>query len=384
MKILIINYEHPPLGGGGGVCTKTLARELVAQGHTVHIVTTGRRDLPSFENEDGVEVYRVPVLGRSELKTASMISMLTFPLTSIPKAFLLAWKHRYDVINTHFYAPTGPTGLIVSLLSFIPNYLYLHGADVYDPSRMDNTPAGKGMVSFLLRLSARIQSVMAKSLACQSSNTEENIHTYITKRPVRRIPLPFTPPLHPEVSRAQMNLRDDRFYLISAGRVIPRKGYTWLLDAMKDLPDDIELLLLGDGPELPRLKEQARTLGIDHRVHFLGYVESEEEKYRYYTAADMYVLSSLHEGMGIVLQEAMEFGLPIVATNHGGQVDLVTHEENGLLVPPADALLLRDAVMRLYEDPLLRKKFSDANRSRITRYYSSSIATEFLRWFSED
>ena len=64
LKILIVNYEHPPIGGGGGVCTKNIAKALVEKGHTVHILTTGIKSLPAHEVEDGVEVFRVPVIGR--------------------------------------------------------------------------------------------------------------------------------------------------------------------------------------------------------------------------------------------------------------------------------------------------------------------------------
>ncbi len=161
LKILIINYEHPHVGGGGGVCTQNVAHELAKKGHMVHILTTVAKGLPAVSEEEGVTIFRVPVIGRKDLNVASNISMLTFPLTSIPKGLKLCFKYKYDIINTHFYAPSGPTGMIVSLLSRIPNVLYIHGADVYDPTRMHKTPAGKGFLSWLLRLNARIQNVFA-------------------------------------------------------------------------------------------------------------------------------------------------------------------------------------------------------------------------------
>ncbi len=382
MKILIINYEHPPLGGGGGVCTQTVAKALVAVGHTVHILTSGAKGLPSRDDDGGVTVFRVPVLGRKDLATASNLSMFTFPLTSIPRGLLLCLKHRYDVINTHFYAPSGPTGMMLSLITRIPNALYIHGADVYDPTRLNKTPAGKGLLSGLLRLSARLQSRLARTIACQSSNTRENIMAYVApKKEVTVIPLPFAKPGHPDTSRKALGLDPKKYYLLSAGRVVKRKGYDFLIRAMTELAANIQLLILGDGPELPALKELAADLGVANRVHFLGYIEGDEVKFSYYKVSDMYVLSSLHEGMGIVVQEAMEFGLPIVATNHGGQVDLVKSGENGILVPPGDPEALAGAIRKVHGNKRLAAAFGKKNRELIKGYYAPRIADEYLRLF---
>jgi glycosyltransferase involved in cell wall biosynthesis len=384
LKILIINYEHPPLGGGGGVCTQTVSKALVAKGHTVHILTSGTPELPRQIYEDGVTVFRVPVLGRKDLATASNISMLTFPITSIPKGISLCIRNKYDVINTHFYAPSGPTGMILSLLFRIPNVLYIHGADVYDPTRLNKTPAGKGILSFLLRLSAKLQSTFAKKIACQSTNTKENIETYIQpKKEITIIPLPFSKPLHPVTSKKQLGLDPKKYYLLSAGRLIKRKGYEYLIRALSELPANIHSLIMGEGPELESLMAQAKDSGLAERVHFLGYIERDEDKYKYYAAADLYVLSSLHEGMGIVVQEAMEFGLPVVATNHGGQVDLITNNLNGILVPPQDAHALAQAILTVYKSKRIAQSFGKKNIECIKNYYAPQIADAYLRLFRE-
>jgi glycosyltransferase involved in cell wall biosynthesis len=384
LKILIVNYEHPPLGGGGGVCTQNVARALAEKGHTVHILTSGAKGLPRESDEEGVKVFRVPVLGRKDLSTASNLSMFTFPLTSIPRGLLLCLKHRYDIINTHFYAPSGPTGMVLSFITRIPNALYIHGADVYDPTRLEKTPAGTGLLSRLLRLSARIQNYFARAIACQSSNTRENIENYIRPaKPVTVIPLPFQKPEHPGSSRKELGLDPKKYYMLSAGRVVKRKGYDYLIQAMPSLDRNIHLLVLGDGPELPALKSLAAELGVDERVHFLGYISSDEEKFRYYSVCDLYVLSSLHEGMGIVVQEAMEFGLPVVATNHGGQVDLIKDGVNGILVPPGDPKALAEAIRKVYKSRKLASSFGARNRELIGGYYAPKIAEEYVRLFEK-
>jgi len=382
LRILIVNYEHPPIGGGGGVSTQTLAKELVRKGHSVHILTTWMKGFPRESDEEGVRIFRVPVLFRTDLKTATNISMLSFPITSIIKGLWLCRKFKYDIINTHFYAPSGPTGMVLSILTRIPNVLYVHGADVYDPTRMNKTPAGKGVLSFLLRQSARLQTVFARSLACQSSDTRRNIERYVAAgKTVRVIPLPFQKPAHPAASRAALGMKPKLFYLLSAGRVVKRKGYDYLIRAMRMLDERIHLIIIGEGPELAPLSALSKELGLEKRVRLLGYVEREEDKYRYYRACDMFVLSSVHEGMGIVVQEAMEFGMPVVAPNHGGQVDLIRDGKNGTLVPPSDPGALAAAIDALYRNKRKRELYGRENARLIRNYYVERIAGEFLDWY---
>lgn len=366
------------------MCTQNIAHELVKKGHFVHILTTGMKGFRKISDDSGVTIFRVPVIGRKDLNVASNISMLTFPITSIPKGLLLCLKHKYDIINTHFYAPSGVTGMVVSFLTRIPNVLYIHGADVYDPSRMHKTPAGKGILSRLLRISARIQNFFARTIACQSSNTYENIHTYIKpKKDVTIIPLPFKKPPAVKATKKALGLDPKKFYLLSVGRAVKRKGYEYLVQALPSLDNSIHLLIMGEGPVIPELKKMSKELGVVDRLHCLGHISEDTEKFKYYAASDLYVLSSLHEGMGIIVQEAMEFGLPVVATNHGGQVDLIKENINGLLVPPENPKLLAAAIKKIYNSTSLQKKFGLKNKEIIKNYYAPIIVDKYLDLFYE-
>jgi len=133
--------------------------------------------------------------------------------------------------------------------------------------------------------------------------------------------LPYEPFRFRKVSRKTLGLRADRKYLIGVGRLVVRKRFDRIISALPTLDKHIEALIIGSGPEEKNLQELAKSLKVTKRVHFLGQV-SEEKKFQYLNVADLFVLSSEHEGFGIVLLEAMQVGLPIVATGEGGWEDL--------------------------------------------------------------
>src|SRR4030042_1597376 len=134
MRILMINYEFPPLGGGGGVASYEIAKALAARDHEVDVLTTKWRGLPSKEVVDGLSVYRAPVVGRGRLATASIPSMLSFLPSGIATGYRTLGRRGYDVLNTHFAIPSGPTGVALSRLFRTPPLITIIGGDIHDPS----------------------------------------------------------------------------------------------------------------------------------------------------------------------------------------------------------------------------------------------------------
>lgn len=377
MRILTVNYEYPPLGGGGGVAAANLAREFVRRGHAVDYVTTHFGDLPREEHVEGIRVVRVPVWGRRTLETAGILSMLSYPVAAVARALRLARQCPYDLIHTHFAIPSGPAGCFLAARLKRPNVLTVYGGDIYDPSKPYSPhrhPLLKRAVRYVLD---RADLVVPESEdLCRRTKA-----IYRTCTEVRRIPLGFVPKPYTAASRQELGLRAEAVYAIAVSRLIPRKGYPDLLEAFRVANvDALELLIIGDGPERPKLERLCVELGIAPKAHFLGYV-ADETKYQYLTTADFFALATQHEGYGIVFQEAMYCGLPIATTNEGGQTDFLREGRNALLTRPADPAALAHSLRRLATDSALRETLAANNRKDIRQQTIDVVAAEYLDVF---
>lgn len=378
LRILIVNYEFPPLGGGGGVATYDLALEWKKAGQ-VDVLTSNFADLPSYENMDGINVYRTRIFFRKSRDAATFISMLSYVFTGFFKGISLARKNRYDVINTHFAVPSGPLGYILSRIFRIPNVLSLHGGDIYDPSKKlspHDSFIFSRVVKFILNAADRI--------VAQSTNTRDNaIKYYNPAKDVEVIPLAFHPPAEVKVSRKELNLEKDMFYVITVGRLIKRKSLQTLIRAMGIIKKkNIRLLIVGDGPEREYLDSVVKETGTSGMITFLGFLD-DMDKYRYLKASDLFALTSLHEGFGIVFMEAMHTGLPIVCTNHGGQVDFLKQRENAILIDVGDVEACAKGILELEKNAGLYKKISAGNKIKIKDFYAENVAKQYINIFNE-
>ena len=378
LKILIVNYEFPPLGGGGGVATYDLALEWKKFGQ-VDVLTSNFSDLPSYENMDGINVYRSKIFFRKSRDAATFISMLSYVITGFFKGIKLARKNKYDVINTHFAVPSGPLGYILGKIFSIPNVLSLHGGDIYDPSKKlspHDSFIFSRIVRFILNRASRI--------VAQSSNTRENaVKYYSPNKEVSIIPLAFHEPLTSKVDRKSLGLKSDAFYLITVGRLIKRKSIQTMLQALSAVENEkIRLLIVGDGPEREYLENITKQNKIEDRVEFLGYLE-DDDKLKYIMNSNIFILTSLHEGFGIVFMEAMCYGLPVVCTNHGGQVDFLKNNENAVLIDVGDVEACRKGIEELFSNKELYKKCSDNNILKVKDFYAEKVASQYINIFKE-
>ena len=162
------------------------------------------------------------------------------------------------------------------------------------------------------------------------------------------------------------------------GRVVYQKGLDLLLKALSELRDlEWTLEIVGDGPRVEGLRDQAQKLKIAERVNFPGW-QSREQLPQTYQQANLFVYPSRHEGMPNAVLEAMASGLPVLASRIAGNEELVT-EEAGLLVPTEDVQALKSALVQLIPDASARERMGAAARKRVEAQYSwRKVARAYL------
>ncbi len=169
----------------------------------------------------------------------------------------------------------------------------------------------------------------------------------------------------PDPGRPAPRARDETCRLLFLGVLSERKGLGELLEALADKPLaglDWRLEVVGNGETGP-WRDLARQLGLGDRIRFTGWLESAAARARL-AASDVLVLPSRHEGLPMVILEAMAAGVPVLATDVGEVGDAVVNEVTGLLVPPGDPVRLAAGLARLVSDGVLRASFGEAGRAR--------------------
>ncbi len=190
------------------------------------------------------------------------------------------------------------------------------------------------------------------------------------------------------VLRQRLGLPIDRPVVVTVGRLTRQKGYPYLLAALALIPAEKRplTLLVGDGPDRSELESGTRAMGLAHDVRFPG---NRRDVPALLAAADLFVLSSLWEGMPLTLLEAMASGLPSVVTAVGGNPGVVENGESGLLVPAADERALAEAICSLLHDPRRREQMGQAARKQFERRFSLRSFVEaherlYEEMFNED
>ncbi|MFN8521769.1 MAG: glycosyltransferase family 4 protein [Chloroflexota bacterium] len=376
MRILMLNYEFPPLGAGGATSSFNLARHIVRLGHDVDMVTMAFRGVPRREVVEGINVYREPSV-RARREVCHTHEMMTYVLSGTWRAARLVREQRYDVCNAHFIFPTGPVAYATRRLGGPPYVLTARGSDVpgHNPNRfrLDHRLL-EPVWRHLVRDASRVVAV--------SQNLADRIRSHAPELDVVVIPNGSSP-LRLDADDANGAAPSPRRTdsILSVNRLHEFKGVQYLLEAAARIPSPPKIDIVGDGPYRATLEQRARQLGVP--ATFWGWLDrSSEDMLRLYQEAGVFVFPSEREGSPAVLQEAMALGIPVIAANSAGSPEVVG--DAGLLVPPRDPDSIASALLRLRSEPGLAEDLGRRARERVERMFDWSVlARRYVELYEE-
>ncbi len=184
--------------------------------------------------------------------------------------------------------------------------------------------------------------------------------------------------------RKEWNFSDRVTLVGTVGRLVPVKGHAVLLEALQILRESdrtVNLVIVGDGPLREHLEAEVRRLGLKEFVRFTGH---QVESYDFINMMDVFVLPSLHEGIPMVLLEALALQRPVVASRVGGIPEVIVHGRTGLLAEPSDAPSLAKLIRRMIEDQPMAVGLGKAGRTRVEEAFTAGTMAEKTADLYED
>jgi phosphatidyl-myo-inositol dimannoside synthase len=357
---ILLTLEYPPQIGGISTYLSHLAERFPAG--TFHVMAPSLPESHVSDMEANVPIYRRP-----------LISRWVRPRW-LPAMYWTWWLYRKErprVLVVSHLLNMGKVALNMSRLFGLPYVVILHGMDV--------ALAVSGGIN--KRLAAKEILTGAAHVVCNSRYTAQWARVVgVSDSKISIVNPPPSMPLDTVADRRlteEFRLRHEigeSFLLLSACRLVERKGNDTCLNAVADLRKkgrDIKYVVVGDGPYRGELERQAEELGLTDAVRFLGSIDRAELKSAY-AACDTFVmvprsLGSDIEGFGIVYLEANIFGKPVIGSRSGGVPEAVLHEETGLLVDSGQTEQLAEAIVRLMDDEKLRIALGEGGRKRLMR-----------------
>jgi len=354
MKILFLNYEFPPLGGGASPISFEIAERYAQRGHKVAVFTMGFKGLPALEHKNGLEIHRVPCW-RSKKELCHPHEMLSFILNARNPLFEFLRKEKYDVCHNHFAIPTGILALQVKNKFGVPFINTSHGSDIpgYNEERF----------TFLHNFTLPI---LKRVLKGSSGNfTGSN---YLAGLGNTRI----TPPVPYKVIRegfdpTQFQPKNKKNIILSTGRLLRRKGFLELVEAASPQDLGYEIHICGDGPVMEELKIKAAQSKTKVVLH--GWLDNKSNTYKdLLESAAIYSLVSSKENASKSLLEAMSAGCATITSNVAGCPESVG--EAGIAIEPSDVSKLRAVLEDLCGDKDKVTELGEKGRQRILNTYN--------------
>ncbi len=328
--------------GGGEVWMLRTLDGLKKRGHQVFLLCRPQTELARRAGKMGVRVLTIRIRGDFD------------PLTIRQTARLLM-RHKIDLILTNMDKELRFAGLAAKLT----------GGTVVIPRRGIDYPL-KNKIQYRLSYNHLADHVLANSRATKQALLRNS--PWLDAGRISVIyngidPGPFAgPPARNR--RRELGIPPDDAVIGFAGQLDERKGISCLLEAFTILSAEhsVRLLLAGEGPMGPDIRQFAENNGLSSRIYLLGFEDNIADLFK---NLDVFVLPSLWEGFGIVLIEAMAAQKPVVTTDVSSMPEIVKHQETGYVVPVNNAPALAGALLHIIRQPDLARRFGENGRRRV-------------------
>lgn len=388
MKVLAITSSYPRYEGDPTApFIESIVRSIAARGHTVHVLLPQHREWARPRSEGSVHYHHYRYSPRrswtpwgfsESLQGGVQIRKPLYALAPVVLASatraartLLA-EGGFDVVHVHWVVPNGPIGALAAPPHELPLMISLHGSDVAVSER-----------SRALGRATRWSFARASVVTAPSNDLLERARRLGATCALERVPYgadvqAFDVPLEvAEALRRRLGFGQEHTVVIGVGRLIPVKGFQYLIEAHAQAlaaAPQLRLVIVGDGDLRRELAERTRTLGVSDSVVLAGSADRGEIPV-YMAAADIVAVPSVRfggyvDGLPNVALEALAAARPLIASRVGGLPELVRDGENGLLVEERDSNALAHALVSLAADPDLRKRLGASGQAEIASNWS--------------
>lgn len=375
MKILMLDNEFPPLGGGMGTANQAVLREF-SKAPAVHVdlITSALGGKSEVEQlSDHIRIYKVPVWNQN-IHHSSNRELSLYTAQALIRAIGMHRENSYDFSFAWSAVPAGAVSLALRELLGLPYYVWVSGPDIPGFERRYER-----LYSLITPLLRRIWK-RARRVIAKCTEEVDMIRAVDDSFPVEIIENGVD---LDHFSPKDLKPVDGTLRVICSARLIERKGQRHLIQAVHRLlqeGNDISLELVGDGDAMNDYRQYAAGLGLNGRVEFAGYVPREQIQ-EHLQRAHVFALPSYNEGMALAALEAMGCGLPVVLTRTGGTGALVEDGVNGFSHTWGDVEALTAALRRFVQDRSLVVRMGASSRQRALAYGWEALAKRYLELF---
>lgn len=354
MRILILNYEWPPLGGGAGNATYYILKEFSKEPNLkIDLVTSS---IGKYREEDfskNIKIYYMDIGKKGNLHYQSNKDLLKYSMKAYSFSKKLVRKNDYILAHAFFGIPCGYIAMKLGL----PYIVSLRGSDVPFYNKRFYWLDKLLFRRFSRKIWSNALDVIALSndLRKLAHRTKNNIKMRVIYNGIN------TKEFYPDYNK---RYKEETFNILFVGRLIERKGLQYLFDAFNELAKskkNFRLLIAGEGPLKNKFITYCKTNKLQNYVEFLGIVQHDKLN-NIYQKSHVFVLPSLNEALGNVTLEAMACGLPIITTNTGA-AELV-NKANGIIVDKCNSKQISNAIIKIYNNSELLKSYSKSSRQK--------------------